>query len=94
MAFKVLAWLFLALGIIGAGVLLAGGAGAAVPYQLEQFTILNEVGAAIVTLLAGVALFLILFTIGGVTTVLLAIEENTRTTTDQVGWSQRPPLRY
>lgn len=92
--FKILAWFFLALGVIGAGVLLASGTGAAMPFELERITILSEVGAAIVTLLTGIALFLFLFTIGGVTSVLLAIEENTRATADQVGLSQGPPLRY
>lgn len=87
---KVLAWVALVGGILlSLGILLGGvlGSGGTIPFLFRQematpaaLRIVYGIGGFIISLIASIVYFLILYAVGELIYLLLAIEENTRRT--------------
>jgi hypothetical protein len=92
--FKILAWIVLVLGIIGACGSLATafvpgmstGLGSSNPFGTvpSGLTVVAAIGAAIGALIGTLIAFLILYAYGDLISLLLALEENTRLTAERL----------
>ncbi len=92
---KVMAWLQLVIGVIGAIAVLVMGilAQAAIPEALNipratsrAFGVGGGIVGFVAVLVGAVVYFLVFYAVGDVLYLLLAIEENTRQTSEQVQW--------
>lgn len=92
--FIVLAWLSLLLTISYAVVVTASVAGLSVDYRITLFSSLDGVAAGIATILAGIGAFIVLYVVGGGISLIIAIEENTRATTEYLRTRPGPPVRF